>query len=60
MSQPDDFQPLLVWLLLNGWLAVGNAAHGNWPVAAFGIAFSSLIGLAVRFATRRRMEIYRA
>lgn len=59
VPQPDDFQPLIVWLLLSAWLAVGNAAHGNWPVAAFGIVSSSLIGIAVRFATRRRMEIYR-
>lgn len=30
VKQPMDYQPLLVWLLINLWPAVGNAAQGLW------------------------------
>ena len=30
VKQSMDYQPLLVWLLINLWPAIGNAAHGLW------------------------------
>ncbi len=33
-----DWHPLVVWLTLNLWLAVGNAVHHLWPAAAIGLA----------------------
>ena len=30
IKQPMDYQPLVVWLLLNLWVATGNALHGLW------------------------------
>lgn len=30
VKQPIDYQPLAVWLLLNLWVATGNASHQQW------------------------------
>ena len=29
-----DYHPLIVWLLLNLWVATGNALHDLWPAVA--------------------------
>jgi uncharacterized membrane protein len=30
VKRPMDYHPLIVWLLLNAWLALGNGLHGRW------------------------------
>jgi putative membrane protein len=31
VKRPMDYHPLIVWLVLNAWLALGNGMHGRWP-----------------------------
>ena len=49
VKHPMDYQPLVVWLLINLWVATGNAAQGLWSAAA-----ASAIGntLAAVYAIR--------
>jgi len=42
IKQPMDYHPLVVWLLLNGWVLTGNAMHGMGSAVAL-----SLIGNAL-------------
>ena len=51
VKQPMDYQPLIVWLLLNLWPAIGCAAHGLWLPAAVALAGNAIAtGYAVRGA----------
>lgn len=38
VKRPMDYQPLIMWMLLHGWLATGNAVAGLWPAVAAGVA----------------------
>lgn len=31
VKRPMDYHPLIVWMLLNAWLTLGNGLHGRWP-----------------------------
>lgn len=49
VKQPMDYQPLIVWTLLNFWPAAGNASHGFWrPV----ILVLALNAVAAAYAIR--------
>lgn len=37
VKQPMNYQPLLLWLLLNAWLITGNLKHQLWVATAVGI-----------------------
>lgn len=51
VKQPMDYQPLIVWLLINLWPAVGNAAHGLWlPVAVTVLGNALAVTCAIRGA----------
>jgi uncharacterized membrane protein len=51
VKQPMEYQPLIVWLLINLWPAVGNAAHGLWlPVFVTLAASAVATGYAIRGA----------
>ncbi len=49
ISQPVDYDPLILWLMLNIWVGLGNAVHHFWPAVIV-----SLIGnsMATVFAIR--------
>jgi uncharacterized membrane protein len=49
VRRPMDYQPLVVWLMLNLNVAVGNAAHGFWMPVWASLAGN---GIAVVFAVR--------
>ena len=49
VKQPMDYQPLIVWGLLNLWPALGNAAHQLWPPVALAVLGNAL---AVTWAVR--------
>lgn len=38
VKQPMDYQPLILWLLVNAWLLTGNALHARWLAVAVGLA----------------------
>jgi uncharacterized membrane protein len=38
IKQPMDYHPLVVWLLLNLWVATGNAAHDLWSAVLLSTA----------------------
>ena len=40
---PPDYQPLVLWLLLNFLPAVGNAAHHLWSAGAVGLIAAALV-----------------
>ncbi len=42
IKQPKDYHPLVVWLLLNLWVATGNALEQLWPAAGVGILGNAL------------------
>lgn len=44
-KHPLDYQPLVVWLLMNGWVATGNAMHQLW--AAVGVSFCGNLLVAI-------------
>ena len=51
IKQPMDYHPLIVWLLLNGFLALGNAMEGNlWAVGITLAGHLTAAVLAVRGA----------
>jgi uncharacterized membrane protein len=51
IKQPMDYHPLVVWLLLNLWVATGNALHGYWLAAALAVAGNAVASVyAVRGA----------
>lgn len=51
VKQSMDYQPLIQWLLLNGWLIAGNAAHGLWlPVGVAAVGNAIVTVFAVRGA----------
>jgi uncharacterized membrane protein len=37
IKQPMDYQPLILWLLMNAWLITGNARHQLWFAVTIGI-----------------------
>ncbi len=41
-KQPKDYHPLVVWLLLNLWVATGNGLAQLWPAAGVGILGNAL------------------
>jgi hypothetical protein len=43
VKHPPDYQPLIIWLLLNLFFATGVLAHGLWPAAAAILAGSVLV-----------------
>jgi uncharacterized membrane protein len=49
VKQPIDYQPLAVWLLLNLWVATGNASHQQW--AALGMVTTASV-LTTTYAVR--------
>jgi putative membrane protein len=49
IKQPMDYHPLIVWFLLNLWIASGNALHQLWLAVAVTIVSSAV---AIVFATR--------
>jgi uncharacterized membrane protein len=49
VKQPMDYQPLIVWVLLNLWPAIGCAAHGLWLPAAVTLGGNAI---AVAYAVR--------
>jgi uncharacterized membrane protein len=49
VKQPIDYQPLAVWLLLNLWVATGNASHQQW--AALGVLVAGNV-LSTTYAIR--------
>jgi len=53
LKQPMDYQPLILWLMLSGWIAAGNASHQLWPAI-----FVSLIGNAVATVFAIRGALY--
>jgi len=42
-NAPPDYHPLIIWLLLNLLLAVGDATHHLWWAAGFSVAASIVI-----------------
>ena len=42
VKQPIDYYPLVLWLMLNIWIGLGNALHQAWPAVV-----ESVIGNAV-------------
>lgn len=44
VKQPMDYQPLIVWLLLNLWPALGCAAMGLWPPVFVTLATCAVAG----------------
>jgi len=51
VKHPVDYQPLILWLMLNVWITVGNAMHHLWPAVAASVIGNSLIAFyAVRGA----------
>ncbi|MEY2407762.1 MAG: hypothetical protein QOF48_432 [Verrucomicrobiota bacterium] len=51
VKQPMDYQPLIVWILMNLWPALGNAAHGLWaPFAVMLAANAIAVTAAIRGA----------
>ena len=38
VKQPVDYHPLVIWLLLNFYLATGSALHQMWPAAGLSLA----------------------
>lgn len=51
VKRPMDYQPLVLWLLLNAWLITGNALQHLWPATVAGIAGNLLVaGLTLRGA----------
>jgi len=51
VKEPMDYHPLIVWLLLNLWVATGNAAAGLWLAVAMVAAGNAVAAVyAVRGA----------
>lgn len=51
VKQPTDYHPLIVWILLNAWIAGGNALHQLWlPVGVGLIGLAAAVCFAVRGA----------
>ena len=42
VKQPMDYQPLILWLLLNGWMIAGNAQYHFWIAAGLS-GFANLL-----------------
>ncbi len=40
-----DYQPLILWLLLNGWFISGNAVHQLWPAVMVGLAGNAVAAI---------------
>ncbi len=49
IKQPIDYQPLILWLMLNSWIALGNAMHHLWPAVALSLIGN---GVAMVYAIR--------
>jgi uncharacterized membrane protein len=45
VKQAMDYQPLILWLLVNGWLITGNATHQIWPAVAAGLAGNAIVAV---------------
>ncbi len=52
VSQPPDYHPLVIWLLLNVLLIIGNAAHHLWLAAGVSLAVSTVVMIVARRAAR--------
>jgi len=51
IKQPIDYHPLVVWLLMNLWLATGNAVEGLWLAAGAAVLGHTIAAIyAVRGA----------
>jgi uncharacterized membrane protein len=51
IKQPIDYHPLVVWLLLNLWVATGNAGEQLWPAAGVALVGKSIAAIyAIRGA----------
>ena len=51
IKQPMDYHPLVVWLLLNGWVLTGNAMHGLGSAVALSLIGNTLAAVcAIRGA----------
>ncbi len=51
VKHPPDYQPLIIWLLLNLLFATGAVAHQLWPAAALTVTASMVVSIfAVRGA----------
>jgi uncharacterized membrane protein len=49
VKQPTDYHPLVLWVLLNLWIATGNSAHGLWGATAVSVAANAV---AITYAIR--------
>jgi len=48
---PIDYHPLVVWLLINLWLATGNALHHLWAAVALSLGANAVVSIyAIRGA----------
>ena len=43
VKQPADYHPLVVWLLLNSYLATGNALHHLWAAVSFTLVVNAIL-----------------
>jgi hypothetical protein len=43
VKQPMDYQPLVLWLVVNAWLITGNALHQLWPAVAAGLVGNAVV-----------------
>lgn len=59
IKQPMDYQPLILWLLMNAWLITGNARHQLWLAVAIGVLGNAIAaGFTVRGARWAANESY--
>lgn len=51
VKRPMDYHPLIVWLVLNAWLALGNGLQARWPATAVTVVLGIIVTVqAVRGA----------
>ena len=51
VKQPMDYHPLILWLMLNLWIGVGNAIHHLWPAVVVGLVGNAVLAVyAIRGA----------
>jgi uncharacterized membrane protein len=43
VKQPMDYQPLVLWLMLNIWIGAGNALHHLWPAVGVSLLANGVV-----------------